>query len=56
VNGNAEELRASFVKHEGKKDLITFQMATLRTADCGKLAGDMVDELKNILWILILQT
>lgn len=46
VNGNAEELRSKFVGHSGKKQLVAVQMATLTTADYGKLARDMTTKLK----------
>ncbi len=41
INANAEELRDKFVAHEGQKELVALQMATLKTADYGKLAFDM---------------
>ena len=47
VNGNAEDLRKKFVAHEGKKELVTYQMATLRTADYAKMTSDMVDVMKK---------
>lgn len=45
VNAHAEELRKYFVAHDGKKELIAIQMGTLRTADYGALAQQMVDRL-----------
>ena len=47
VNGNAESLRTLFVNHEGKKELVTCQMASLRSADYGELARHMVEEMKK---------
>lgn len=50
VNVNAEELRSKFVTFEGKKELIVFQKATLRTADYCSIAKDLVNEIsKNII-------
>lgn len=46
VNGNAEELRSKLVNHAEQKQLVATQMATLTTADYGKLATDMVAMLK----------
>jgi len=48
VNANAEELRHRFVAHDGKKELVVRQVATLNTADYGSLlAKDMVEQLKK---------
>lgn len=47
VNGNAEALRSAFVEHQGQKELISYQMATLRTADYAKLTSDMVGIMKK---------
>jgi len=45
----AEELRSLFVSHEGKKELVTRQVATLYTANYPKLVKDMAEEIgKNI--------
>lgn len=49
LQANAEELRPKFVDHEGKKELVARQVATLKTADYGKLAQDLAFEIgKNI--------
>ncbi|CAK4085763.1 unnamed protein product [Aphanomyces euteiches] len=42
VNGNAEKLRSALVKHEGQKELVVVDNATLQSADYGKLATRMV--------------
>jgi hypothetical protein len=41
INANSEQLRDKFVAHSGQKELLAVQMATLKTADYGKLAFDM---------------
>lgn len=40
VNGNAEELRHIFVSHEGKKQLVVYQNATLATADFERMLAE----------------
>jgi hypothetical protein len=50
VNTNSEELRYKFVNFNGKKELIVFQSATLKTADYGSISKDIVTEIsKNII-------
>lgn len=46
VNNNAEAMRSVFVEHTGKKELIVYSVATLETADYGRLAQNMTAELK----------
>ncbi|RHY21773.1 hypothetical protein DYB32_009711 [Aphanomyces invadans] len=60
VNKNAEEVRHSLVKHqEGSKELVVFGGGTLRTANYGELASQMIDQMTDHLvdpslseWIL----
>ena len=59
INAHAEELRHLFVEHKGQKELEVIDLATLSTADFGKLAIWMTDEIhKNVLdkelqdWVL----
>ncbi|MCO5612611.1 hypothetical protein L7F22_066880 [Adiantum nelumboides] len=46
INANAEALRSLLVAHEGKKQLIVYQAASLRIADYVSLAHDTVFELR----------
>ena len=46
VNANSEELRSTFVAHEGQKTVTVTQEAFLDTADYSKLALDMMEQLK----------
>lgn len=43
VNKNADALRHHFVKHEGKKELVVKQEATLESANYTEMAGQLVD-------------
>ncbi|KAH6915722.1 hypothetical protein BKA70DRAFT_1092941 [Coprinopsis sp. MPI-PUGE-AT-0042] len=43
VNAHAEELRKSFVAHEGKKKLVVYAIGTRYTVDFGDLARQMTD-------------
>ncbi|KAF0711266.1 hypothetical protein As57867_005326, partial [Aphanomyces stellatus] len=59
VNGNAEQVRNSLVKHEGKKTLTVTMPGTLHTANYGVMADLFVGEMKEHLvdaqlsdWIL----
>ncbi|KDO25409.1 hypothetical protein SPRG_09351 [Saprolegnia parasitica CBS 223.65] len=45
VDGNAEELRSSLVKHEGKKELVVDAIETLYSVDFGALSKQMVDKM-----------
>ena len=47
VNANQGQFRSTFVKHEGKKELIVTQNATLETANYGVIAKQMTDQLQN---------
>jgi hypothetical protein len=38
INAHAEELRSSFVAHEGQKELEVIEIGTIQTVDLGKLA------------------
>lgn len=50
VNNNMEELRYKFVNFDGKKDLIVFQSATLKTADYSSISKEFLKEIsKNII-------
>ena len=49
VDGNAEELRSSFVKHDGQKELVVDASGTLRTVDFGALSKQMVDKMDEYL-------
>jgi hypothetical protein len=49
INAHAEELRAFFVEHEGKKKLEVMDVGTIHTADFGKLAIWMTELIaKNV--------
>jgi hypothetical protein len=49
LQAHSEELRPLLVSHEGKKELVTRQIATLYSADYPKLVKDMVEEIsKNV--------
>jgi hypothetical protein len=49
VNAHAEELRAQFVQHEGKRKLTVTAMGTRYTVDFGALAHEMTDQIhKNV--------
>ncbi|KAH9098426.1 hypothetical protein Ae201684P_017638 [Aphanomyces euteiches] len=59
VNGNAEKLRQGLVKHEGQKELVVVDNATLLSANYGKFATRMVQAMEEHLvdpalseWIL----
>ncbi|KAJ7235154.1 hypothetical protein B0H12DRAFT_150285 [Mycena haematopus] len=59
VNANAELLRANFVAHEGKKELIIYAEGTRYTVDFGAMSHQMVDLIeKNVVdptlreWVL----
>ncbi|KAJ7122404.1 hypothetical protein C8R44DRAFT_981525 [Mycena epipterygia] len=59
VNANAELLRASFVAHEGKRELLIEAEGTRYTVDFGEISRQMVDQLeKNVVdpglraWVL----
>ncbi|KAF0688407.1 Aste57867_19963 [Aphanomyces stellatus] len=59
VNGHAEDLRASLVKHDGKETLVVEGPGTLYTANYGKLSVEMIAEMERFLvdptlgqWIL----
>jgi Domain of unknown function (DUF4419) len=43
VNAHAEELRKSFVAHEGKKKLVVYASGTRYTVDFGDMARQMTD-------------
>lgn len=45
VNGNAEELRSTLVKHDGKKELVVKAVGTLYTVDFGQLSTQMIDQM-----------
>jgi len=45
VNGNAEELRSTLVKHDGKKELVVIDVGTLYTVDFGQLSTQMIDQM-----------
>ena len=47
VNANAEELRSSFVQHEGKKHLVVQAVGTKRTVDFGQLAKAMTQQIEE---------
>ncbi|KDO25464.1 hypothetical protein SPRG_09407 [Saprolegnia parasitica CBS 223.65] len=49
VDGNAEELRSSLVKHEGKKELVVYANGTLYSVDFGALSKQMVDKMDEYL-------
>ncbi|KAI0395130.1 hypothetical protein F5Y17DRAFT_425324 [Xylariaceae sp. FL0594] len=49
INANAEKLRSLFVAHEGKKELNVIDGGTVHTADFGRLAVQMTEEIeKNV--------
>ncbi|KAF7336348.1 hypothetical protein MVEN_02183300 [Mycena venus] len=43
INANAELLRANFVSHEGRQQLVVAEVDTRDTVDFGKMARQMVD-------------
>jgi hypothetical protein len=45
INAHAEELRSSFVAHEGQKELIVWDIGTIQSVDLGKLAVQMTHEM-----------
>ncbi|OQR89033.1 hypothetical protein THRCLA_09955 [Thraustotheca clavata] len=45
VNGNAESLRSSIVKHQGQQELVVVRNGTLYTVDFGDMAVEMVDHM-----------
>ncbi|EQC28875.1 hypothetical protein SDRG_13385 [Saprolegnia diclina VS20] len=49
VDGNAEALRSSLVKHEGQKELIVDANGTLYSVDFGALSKQMVDKMDEFL-------
>lgn len=49
VNAHAEELRHFFVSHEGQKELEVMDIGSLRSADFGRMAQRMTEEIqKNV--------
>lgn len=49
VNAHSEDLRSSFVAHEGKKELAIDAVGTRSTVDFGSMANGMTHELyKNV--------
>ncbi|OQR94421.1 hypothetical protein ACHHYP_01325 [Achlya hypogyna] len=47
VNGNAEELRSSLVKHDGQKELVVIRGGSLYTVDFGEMSVEMVDHMEE---------
>lgn len=47
INAHAEELRSSFVAHEGQEELIVVDVGTIHTADFGRLAVQMTHEMEK---------
>ncbi|KDO21822.1 hypothetical protein SPRG_12639 [Saprolegnia parasitica CBS 223.65] len=45
VDGHAEELRSSLVKHDGQKELVVYASGTLYSVDIGALSKQMVDKM-----------
>ncbi|KDO26956.1 hypothetical protein SPRG_07669 [Saprolegnia parasitica CBS 223.65] len=45
VNGNAEELRSSLVKHDGQKELTVTTAGSLYSVDFGQLSKQMIDQM-----------
>jgi hypothetical protein len=45
VNGNAEELRSTLVKHDGKEELVVEAYGSLYTVDFGQLSKQMIDKM-----------
>ncbi|KAG9398844.1 hypothetical protein AC1031_014162 [Aphanomyces cochlioides] len=59
LNGNAETLRGSLVKHQDQKELIVNGLGSLHSADYGGMAKEMIDKMEEHLvdpsmkeWIL----
>ncbi|CAK4878332.1 unnamed protein product, partial [Aphanomyces euteiches] len=59
VHGNAETLRGSLVKHQGRKEIIVNGLDTLHSADYGGMAKEMIGKMEEHLvdpsmkeWIL----
>ncbi|OQR96251.1 hypothetical protein ACHHYP_16552 [Achlya hypogyna] len=47
VNGNAEQLRSSLVRHEGQKELVVTRNGSLHTVDFGEMSVEMVDQMEK---------
>ncbi|CAK4083533.1 unnamed protein product [Aphanomyces euteiches] len=47
VNGNAETLRESLVKHQGQKELEVTEIGTLYSVDYGKMAAQMIGKMEE---------
>ncbi|KAF0687044.1 Aste57867_21183 [Aphanomyces stellatus] len=47
ANANAEMLRHSLVKHDGKKELVVTDVGSLRTVDYGRLASRFIGEMED---------
>ncbi|KAF0687045.1 Aste57867_21184 [Aphanomyces stellatus] len=47
ANANAEMLRHSLVKHDGKKELVVMDVGSLRTVDYGRLASRFIGEMED---------